>query len=434
MILDDSEREFNKFREQYNTVDVTQEAQLYLKQSIDLETQKIQLEQKLAEMTAQYTAQHPLMQEINAQLSAINSKITELNATLKRLPEVQRQYLQYYRDVEVKTQLYTNLLNTYQTMDVAKAGEIGNVRIVDTALQPVEPIKPRKLIILALSIIVGGFVGLLLALLRNMLYSGVRDSSQIERELDLAVYGAIPRSEYQPSKISRRKHLPVLAITHGDDMSIEGLRSVRTTLLFSLAQAKNHIVMITSSAPNAGKSFTSANLAALLAQNNQRVLIMDLDLRRGYMHKYFKNSNQQGLAEVLLQGVAVEQVISPTEQEHLDFLPRGQHPSNPSELLNSQRFADLLSHLQSQYDCILLDTPPVLAVTDSIVLAKYSGVNIVIARYGKTPLQELALVKRRFEHTGATINGVILNDIEVQSAGYGYGYSYAYKYNSDKKK
>ena len=432
--LDQSEREFNKFREQYNTVDVTQESELYLKQSIELETQKIQLEQKAAEMASQYTEQHPLMQEINAQLAAINSKIQELNSTLKRLPEVQRQYLQYYRDVEVKTQLYTNLLNTYQTMGVAKAGEIGNVRIVDNAIQPVEPIKPKSLIILALSIFIGGFIGLLLALLRKMLYSGVRDSSQIERELDLAVYGAIPRSEYQPSKIRRRPSVPVLAITHGDDMAIEGLRSVRTALLFSLAQAKNNIIMITSSAPNAGKSFTAANLAALFAQSNHKVLLLDLDLRRGYMHKYFKHNNQQGLVEVLLENISLDQVITHTEQENLDFIPRGQHPSNPTELLNSQKFVSLLEQLKTQYDYIVLDTPPVLAVTDSIILARHTGINIVIARYGQTPIQELALVKRRFENTGAQINGVIINDIEVQSAGYGYGYNYAYKYNSDKKK
>ncbi|KAA8732070.1 polysaccharide biosynthesis tyrosine autokinase [Acinetobacter qingfengensis] len=432
--LDDSERAFNKFREQYNTVDVNQESQLYLQQSIELETQKIQLEQKLAELASQYTEQHPMMQEINAQLGSISKKINELNGTLKRLPEVQRQYLQYYRDVEVKNQLYTNLLNTYQTMNVAKAGEIGNVRIVDTAVEPVKPIQPKKSQVLLLSIFLGGFIGILFALLRNIIRSGVRDSSQIETELDLPVYGAIPRSEYQPSKIKKRKTLPVLAITHSDDMAVESLRSVRTTLLFTLAQAKNNVLMITSSAPNAGKSFISANLAALLAQNGKRILIMDLDLRRGYMHKYFKNNNQQGLSDVLLKQLPVEQVISSTDQENLDLLPRGEHPSNPSELLNSERFAQLMQQLQSQYDYIVLDTPPVLAVTDSMVLSKYSGVNLVIARYGQTPLKELELVKKRFENTGAQINGVILNDIEVQTSGYGYGYSYAYKYNTDKKK
>ena len=134
--LDIAEREFNKFRQQYNTVDVTKESELYLTQSITLETQKSQLEQQQAEMAAKYTNEHPVMQQMNAQLGAINKKIGELNETLKQLPDLQRRYLQLYREVEVKTQLYTALLNSYQQLRIAKAGEIGNVRVVDTAVEP----------------------------------------------------------------------------------------------------------------------------------------------------------------------------------------------------------------------------------------------------------------------------------------------------------
>lgn len=199
--LDDAERQFNKFRQQYNTVDVTKESELYLTQSITLETKKAELEQKQAEMAAKYTAEHPAMREINGQLSAINKQIGELNSTLKQLPDVQRQYLQLYREVEVKTQLYTALLNSYQQLRIAKAGEIGNVRIVDTAVEPVEPIKPKKLQILILSIFLGGFIGTLIALLRNMLRTGIKDSGQIENELDLPVYATVPRSPIQESRV-----------------------------------------------------------------------------------------------------------------------------------------------------------------------------------------------------------------------------------------
>ncbi len=136
--LDDAEREFNKFRQQYNTVDVTKESELYLTQSITLETKKIELQQQQADLAAKYTSEHPAMREINAQLSALNKQISDLNGTLKRLPDLQRQYLQLYREVEVKTQLYTALLNSYQQLRIAKAGEIGNVRIVDTAVEPVD--------------------------------------------------------------------------------------------------------------------------------------------------------------------------------------------------------------------------------------------------------------------------------------------------------
>lgn len=199
--LDVAEREFNRFRQQYNTVDVTKESELYLTQSITLETKKAELEQLVAEASAKYTGEHPVMQQMNAQLSAINQKIAELNGTLKRLPELQRQYLQFFREVEVKQQLYTGLLNSYQQLRIAKAGEIGNVRIVDTAVEPIEPIKPKKLQILILAIFLGGFLGTLLALLRNMMRSGIKDAAQIENELDLPVYATVPRSVIQESRI-----------------------------------------------------------------------------------------------------------------------------------------------------------------------------------------------------------------------------------------
>ena len=199
--LDIAEREFNKFREQYNTVDITKEAELYLTQNIELETSKVELEQKLAEASAKYTNEHPIMEQMNAQLIAVNRKINELSNILKHLPELQRQYLQLFREVQVKTQLYTTLLNSYQQLRIAKAGEIGNVRIVDTAVLPIEPIKPKKLQILILAIFLGGFLGTLLALLRNMMHSGIKDSNQIENELDLPVYATVPRSPAHESRI-----------------------------------------------------------------------------------------------------------------------------------------------------------------------------------------------------------------------------------------
>ncbi|MFH4073481.1 GNVR domain-containing protein, partial [Acinetobacter baumannii] len=261
--LDDAERQFNKFRQQYNTVDVTKESELYLTQSITLETKKAELEQKQAEMAAKYTAEHPAMREINGQLAAINKQIGELNSTLKQLPDVQRQYLQLYREVEVKTQLYTALLNSYQQLRIAKTGEIGNVRIVDTAIEPVQPIKPKKLLVLILSVFVGGFIGTLIALLRNMLRTGIKDSGQIENELDLPVYATVPRSPIQESRIKilkKKKSIPILAVKNSDDIAIESLRSIRTAIHFALANAKNNIIMIAGPSPEVGKSFISTNL------------------------------------------------------------------------------------------------------------------------------------------------------------------------------
>ncbi|MCU4564445.1 polysaccharide biosynthesis tyrosine autokinase [Acinetobacter sp. WU_MDCI_Abxc222] len=434
--LDDAERQFNKFRQQYNTVDVTKESELYLTQSITLETKKAELEQKQAEMAAKYTADHPAMREINGQLLAVNKQISELNSTLKQLPDVQRQYLQLYREVEVKTQLYTALLNSYQQLRIAKAGEIGNVRIVDTAVEPVEPIKPKKLQVLILSLFLGGFIGTLIALLRNMLRTGIKDSGQIENELDLPVYATVPRSPIQESRIKilkKKKNIPILAVKNSDDIAIESLRSIRTAIHFALANAKNNIIMIAGPSPEVGKSFISTNLATIFAQGDKRVLLIDADMRRGYMHKYFDVDVKPGLSELLSGQADLQKVLHKTPVANLDVITRGKSPTNPSEILSSNQFKELLEQLQSQYDHIIIDTPPVLAVTDGIIISQYTGVNLIVARYAKSQIKELELTLNRFEQAGVKVNGFILNDIQRASAGYGYGYNYAYAYKAQKE-
>lgn len=432
--LEESEIKFNKFREQYNTVDVTQESELMLKQNIELEKMKIELKQKQAEFSAKYTPDHPLMTEINAQLSSLDKKSNELSQAIKRLPETQRLYLQLYRDVKVNTELYTSLLNSYQQLKISKAGEIGNVRIIDTAVEPVKPIKPKKLIVLILSIFVGGFIGVLIALLRNMLRTGIKDSTQIENELDLPVYATVPRSPIQESRVQllkKKKSIPILAVKNSEDVAIESLRSIRTTIHFALANAKNNIITISGPAPEIGKSFISTNLATIFAQGNKRVLLIDADLRRGYLHKYFDREVSPGLTELLSSKNSLEQVITKTEVTNLDFMARGKNLGNPSEMLGSKAFSDLLEQLSQQYDHIIMDTPPVLAVTDGIIVSQFAGVNLIVARYAKTQIKELELTIARFEQAGTKVNGVILNDIQSIAGSTNYNYAYAYTSHKD---
>lgn len=435
--LDVAEREFNQFRQQSNTVDVTKESELYLTQSIALETQKAQLEQSVAEASAKYTSEHPVMQQMEAQLAAINSRIAELNGTLKQLPDLQRRYLQLYREVEVKQQLYTALLNSYQQLRIAKAGEIGNVRIVDTAVEPLKPIAPKKLQILILSIFLGGFLGTLIALLRNMMRSGIKDAAQIENELDIPVYATVPRSAIQESRVKllkKKKTIPILAVKDSDDIAVESIRSIRTTIHFSLTEAKNNIIAISGPAPEVGKSFIAANLGAILAQGGKKVLVMDGDMRRGYLHKYFNQDTAPGLAELLLGTHTLKQVIKADSYEGLYFISRGKNPSNPAELLGSQKFQVLLSELSAQFDHILIDTPPALAVTDGVIIAQAAGVNLLVVRHAKTQMKELELTINRFEQAKVKVNGVILNDVQRGSGGYGYGYGYNYNYHYKTRK
>lgn len=433
--LDEAERLYNDFRSSHNTIDIKKESELFLTQSITLETKKIELEQKRAELSAKYTDEHPAMQDILAQEKAVNSKLEELNATLKAVPEIQRQFLQLYRDVEVNTQLYTNLLNSYQQLKVAKAGEIGSIRIIDTAVLPEKPIKPKKLIILALSLIVGLFLGVLAALAKNLLRSsGIRSSDEIENALGLPVYATVPRSPIQESRVrilKKRKLIPILAVNNSNDIAIESLKSVRTAIHFNLAQAKNSIIAILGSAPELGKSFISVNLATLFAQDDKRTLIIDADLRRGYLHKYFNQQTGQGLSQYLLGNASLSDIITKTSVDNLDFMQRGKAPNNPSELLGSTKFTELLEMLSQQYDRIIIDTPPILAVTDALLAAQHSGMNLVVARYAQTQLGELELVMSRFEQSGLKVNGFILNDIQREASNNSYNYAYSYTNHKD---
>ncbi|MCU4308162.1 polysaccharide biosynthesis tyrosine autokinase [Acinetobacter radioresistens] len=433
--LEESEIQFNRFREKYNTIDVTQEAELMLKQNIELEKLKIELQQQQAELSSKYTSDHPLMSAINAQLAEINQKTSEMTQAIKRLPETQRLYLQLYRDVKVNTELYTALLNSYQQLKIAKAGEIGNVRIIDTAIEPVEPIKPKKLVTLILAIFVGAFLGTLLALLRNMMRTGIKDAAQIENELNLPVYATVPRSTIQESRIKllkKKKNIPILAVKDSNDIAIESLRSMRTAIHFALASAQNNIIALSGPAPEIGKSFITINLATILAQSGKRVLVIDGDMRRGYMHKYFNAEVNPGLAELLNHQNHYEDVLQSSTVENLFFVTRGRSPVNPSELLSTESLKAFLDRASTSFDHVLIDTPPVLAVTDGIIIAQYAGVNLLIARHAKTQMKELEITVNRFEQAGIKVNGVILNDIQRTAAGYGYGYNYAYAYQAKK--
>lgn len=433
--LEISEIKFNDFRQKYNTIDVTQEAELMLKQNVELAKIKIELQQQQAELSSKYTNDHPLMAAVNAQLAEIDQKTSEMTQTIKKLPETQRLYLQLYRDVKVNTELYTTLLNSYQQLKIAEAGEIGNVRIIDHAVEPVKPVKPRSLIILLLSLFVGGFIGVMIALIRNMLKSGIKDATQLENEFNLPVYATVPRSPLQENRIrllKKKKSIPILAVKHGDDIAVESLRSMRTAIHFVLNSAANNIIMISGPSPEVGKSFISTNLATILTQSGSRVLIIDADLRRGYIHKYFNIDTQPGLTDYLNSQSSLESVIRDSNVSGLSVMTRGKSPNNPSELLGSPRFQALLEQLSTQFDYVIIDTPPVLAVTDGIIIAQYAGVNLVVARHSKTQMKELEITINRFEQAGVKVNGFILNDIQRSTGGsYGYNYNYAYKASKD---
>jgi tyrosine-protein kinase Etk/Wzc len=430
--LEVSERRYNEFRRENNTIDVTKESELLLMQSVSLKTKKIELEQQNAELSARYTEAYPLVAELKAQLATLAEENKKLEQRMTEIPEIQRQYLQLFRDVQVNTELYTSLLNSYQQLKVVKASEIGNVRVVDAAVKPMLPIKPKRSMVLMLAVLLGGFAGTVLILLKNMLFSGIKDSSLIEARLGLSILATVPRSMIQ-MRLTRRfrkgKH-PLLAVEDSEDMAIESLRSLRTVVHFAVA--KNNIILITGPSPAIGKSFIAANFAAIMAQMGKSVVLIDADMRRGHLHQFFELNRGLGLSEYL-QGKehSIDTLCHKTEIDGLDFINTGTIPPNPAELLLNERFNTLMDELSRSYDFVLIDSPPLLAATDGVIIGRKAGLSLMIARYGHTDIKELELATSRLIQAGVSVQGVVFNDIQ-QGSGTSYGYQYGYQYRSSK--
>lgn len=432
----------NEYQTRRKSVDITLETKAILDQIVGLDTSISELKLQQAEMDRKFTRQHPAYRALLTQIGELSSKQKSLASKVEGLPSTQQELLSLTRDVEVGTAIYTQLLNKSQELDVMRAGTVGNVRLIDTAdVNFLKPVKPKKALIVLVATILGGFLAVALVLVRKALNRGLESPEAIE-QLGLPVYASIPYSTLQKAeedKVSRGRGrsngTSLLAVTHPTDLAIEALRSLRTSLHFAMHEADNNRLMISGPSPKVGKTFVSVNLAVVIAQTGLRVLLIDVDMRKGYLHKVLGVSSDNGLSDVLARRCDVAAAIHKTEIDNFDFVSRGQIPPNPSELLMHANFSALLEQVSEQYDLVILDTPPLLAVTDAAIVGRLSGTNLVVTRYGLNPAKEIELTVRRFSQNGVVIKGAIFNGVE-RKASNKYGYSdygyYHYAYASDK--
>ena len=431
--LEESENKFNRFRNQNGVFELGAEAQAVLDQAVKYQTTLVDLQQKRRELDARFTVEHPSVKTIDAQIKALMVELATLVGKSKTLPNLEQDLLRLTRDVKVSTELYTGLLNNYQQLRLVKEGKVGNVRVVDVAAVPEQPIKPRRSMVLAIAALLGLAAGLALALARNSLRPGIRDPADIEQHSDLHVFATVPHSLAQEAQARNIKakapgtHL--LALTAPQDPAIESLRSLRTALQFAMLDAPNNIVLLTGPTPGIGKSFISANFAAVLGAANKRVLLVDADLRKGHIHKFFGLQRGHGLSELVAGSRTLAQVVRQNVAPMVDLISTGTLPPNPAELLMSPACAQLLHSLAGQYDIVLIDTPPVLAVSDTQVLAPQVGTVFLVARAEVSTLGELQEAAKRLMQSGVAVRGVIFNDLNTSKRRYGYGGGYGYKYS-----
>ncbi|HCG5917314.1 TPA: polysaccharide biosynthesis tyrosine autokinase [Vibrio parahaemolyticus] len=436
-----SEDVLNRFRQENESIDLGLEAQSTLKVMVELEAQLNELTFKESEISQRFTQDHPAYKSLLDKRQTLLKEKERLNKQVQKLPKTQREVLRMTRDVEVNQQIYIQLLNKVQELNIIKAGTVGNVRILDSAQSFSKPIKPKKALIVVLATLLGGMAGVAFVLIRAAFHRGVETPDQIE-QMGIPVYASVPKSIQQlefASKLKRNKskgnnELVLLAEANPADLSIEALRSLRTSLHFAMMEAKNNVLMISGPAPSIGKTFVSTNFAAVAAKTGQKVLLIDADMRKGYLQQCFGLRWDNGLSEYLSGKVAPSNIIKSTSIDNLNVVTRGQVPPNPSELLMHPRFKSFIDDMSAEYDLVIIDTPPVLAVTDPSIVGALAGTTLMVARFDQTTLKEIEVARGRFEQSGVEVKGVILNAVEKKASnsyGYGYGYyNYAYKSES----
>lgn len=441
--LDTAEDKLNQYRQMNDSVDLSLEAKSVLDTIVSVESQLNELTFKEAEISKLYTKEHPAYKALMEKRATLQKERDKLNKRVSAMPKTQQDILRLTRDVQAGQEIFMQLLNKQQELSITKASTVGNVRIVDPAVTQPKPVKPKKTLIVILATFIGGLLSVGIVLMKAMLHRGIETPDQLEQE-GINVYASVPLSEWQQKKDreslltkrikSNTRSEALLAVGNPADLAIEAIRSLRTSLHFAMLESKNNVLMISSASPNIGKTFVSTNLAAVIAQAGQRVLIIDADMRKGYSHSLLNTTWKNGLSDILSQQTTIENAVRKTEISGLDFIPRGQIPPNPSELLMSERLGEFLKWASDNYDMVLVDTPPILAVTDAAIVGRHAGTALMIAHFGMNTVKEIEVSIRRFDQNGIDIKGIILNAVEKRASSYygGYGY-YQYEYKSSEK-
>ncbi|WP_290651347.1 polysaccharide biosynthesis tyrosine autokinase [Aquisalimonas sp.] len=435
-----AEQEFNEFRSSHQAVDLEQDARALLASIVEVEEQLAGLRVETSELRLQYGPDHPRMESVAERRESLNEIKEEIEKQVSALPEKQQQALRLRREMEVSTTLYTGLLNTSQELRVARAGTVGDVRILDEAAVGGSPVRPQRSLILALSVVLGGMLGVMAVFGRAFLRRGVNDPDTLEQQIGKPVYAVVPHSKLQSRAArrakARKEALMVLARDKPHDPVVESLRSLRTSLTFALMRETRQVLMITSPAPSSGKTFLSINLAWLLAEAGQRVLLIDSDMRRGRLHAYLQGRTREpGLSEVLAGKHTLDEVKISLLDGRLDAVTSGTLPPNPSELLMQERFRTLVADAEAAYDIVIIDTAPVMAVTDASIVGASAGASLLLVRAGVTGERETQATVHRLEQATVNVSGLVLNDFQAgaTSAGSYQYYYYDYNYGSEAK-
>lgn len=446
--LDIAEERLNVYRKQRDSVDLTLEAKSVLEQIVNVDNQLNELTFREAEISQLFKKDHPTYRALIEKRQTLENGKKRLNQRVTAMPSTQQEILRLSRDVDSGRAIYLQLLTRQQELSISRSSAIGNVRIIDPAVAQPDPIKPNKALIVVLGLVFGLVFSSGIVLLRMALKRGIDNPEHLEA-LGIPLFATLPRSVWlwkatrlrgRYSFGSRIKHktssVPFLPVDRPVDQFVEAIRGLRTSLHFTMMEADNQILMLTGPTQDCGKTLVSTSLAAVVAKAGHKVLFIDADMRKGYVHHIFGLNNQCGLSGILQGQAEYKTAIQHYAAGGIDVLTCGQVPVNPSELLMGESFQQFLLWAKDHYAMVIVDTPPILAVTDAALVGRRVGTTLLVARFGITSIKEIRLSQKRLQHVGVKVDGVILNDV-VKSAALYYtsGYShYDYGYVTETQK
>lgn len=412
----EAEAKLTRFRNQHGTFDLGMEGRLALEQTVRLQTTLMELQSKRRDMAANWGNEHPGMRALAAQIAGVSAALGSVNRQVRVLPAVEQDMLGLTRELKVNSDLYASLLNSAQQIRLAKESRVANVRQVDFASPSLEAAGPQPVALLAAGATGGLVAGMLIALLRRALRRGVQDPEWIETQANLNVWATVPYSNAQQritSSRSKAGHTRVLAMRSPQDPAVESLRGIRAILQAKRPTAASNIVLVTGPTHGIGKSFTSTNLATVLAAAGHKVLLVDADMRKGRLAEAFGISASPGLSEILAGSVSLSDAVRRGVSPNLDFIPAGSGARSPADLLGSAAANRLFGTTVAAYDHVVVDTSPILAASDAAILAQWAGAVFMVARADVTSLRELHEAEKRLTQRGTYVDGVIYTGVDI---------------------
>jgi len=425
-----SEEALNRYVQQNRIVTIPEAGKKMETLLDELKQSKSRIETDLAESSKRYGEKHPKLIALTAQLEDINKKIESETTRLLELNQKMVEYNMLRKEADTNQQLYTSLLQRAKETGVSEKIEFSNIRIVDAAKPPDVPFKPKKSRDLVLSIFLALFGGFGVAFFLEYLDSTIRTAEDVSHYLTLPFLGYIPAA-HKEAKTDQERGL--LCFHNPHSTTTESFRAVRTSVLFASPEDKPlKLIMITAAFPREGKSFFSSNLATIFSQVNEKIVVIDVDMRRPRLNKTFNLDIKPGLSNYLIGNVDLNSIIKPTTIPNLSIITSGTIPPNPSELLTSNKIRTLLEELKTKFDRIILDSPPILSAPDSSLLANVVDGVILVVKGASTRLEVVVKAKEKILEARGRIIGVVVNNIQPEREDR--YYYYHYYYNQDEKK